>query len=226
MKRTPILVRTVLVIGLASAAGYTLAVALVSRRHRPPQPAPISAAPDRQAEPARADGQTPVPPALLSESALPAPALPEPAGVASAGEQPPGTAKLAPQAKPGTQDKPARQTAQAPQAPGSGKTPIQDLAARAALSFVGFDPLAEEVWGQAINDPDLPAEERKDLIEDLNEDGFPDPHNVTMDDLPLILIRIGLIELLAPDAMDEVNLAAFEEAYKDLVNMYARLTSQ
>ena len=44
-----------------------------------------------------------------------------------------------------------------------------------------------------------------------------------MDDLPLILYRIQLIEDLAPDAMDEVNSAAFQEAYKDLVNMSVRL---
>jgi hypothetical protein len=66
------------------------------------------------------------------------------------------------------------------------------------------------------------AHERSDLIEDLNEDGFPDPHHVTPDDLPLIESRILLIERLAPEAMDEVNFEAFAEAYKDLVNMYAR----
>jgi hypothetical protein len=39
----------------------------------------------------------------------------------------------------------------------------------------------------------------------------------------LILSRIALIEELGPGAMDEVNDAAFREAYKDLVNMYLRL---
>jgi hypothetical protein len=91
---------------------------------------------------------------------------------------------------------------------------------------VGADPEAEEVWFAAINDPLLPAEERKDLIEDLNEDGFPDPRNLTPEDLPVIESRILIIEELAPDAMDEVNADAFAEAYKDLVNMYQRLTSR
>jgi len=109
---------------------------------------------------------------------------------------------------------------------GGGKAPIQDPAARAALAFVGADPEAEEVWFDAINDPLLPAEERKDLIEDLNEDGFPDPGNLRLEDLPLIESRIQLIEQLAPDAVDEVNADAFAEAYKDLVNMYQRLTSR
>jgi hypothetical protein len=93
-----------------------------------------------------------------------------------------------------------------------------------ALSFVGADPEAEAVWAQAINDPGVAAETRKDLIEDLNEDGFPDPHNVTPDDLPLIVSRLQLIEQLAPEAMDDVNAAAFQEAYKDLANMFNRVT--
>lgn len=98
--------------------------------------------------------------------------------------------------------------------------------ARAALGFVGLDPEAEEVWYWAINDPSLSPDDRKNLIEDLNEDGFPDPKNITIDDLPLILSRIELIEELGPDAMDETNAEAFAEAYKDLVKMLARLSEQ
>jgi hypothetical protein len=106
------------------------------------------------------------------------------------------------------------------------KGPLQDSLARQALSFVGLDPVAEEAWAEAINNPDLPPNERKDLIEDLNEDGFPDPKNITEDDLPLILSRITLIEEHAPSAMDEVNSAAFKEAYKDLLKMYFKLAGQ
>lgn len=117
-----------------------------------------------------------------------------------------------------------------PAAPAPGvprtKEPPQNPLARAALSLVGSDSEAEELWLAAINDPDLPANERKDLIEDLNEDGFPSPRQLTADDLPLILSRIALIERLAPDALDEVNAEAFLEAYKDLWNMYERLVGQ
>jgi hypothetical protein len=98
--------------------------------------------------------------------------------------------------------------------------------ARMALGFVGADPQAEQVWYQAINDPNMPADARKDLIEDLNEDGFANPRQITEDDLPLIYSRIALIEQVAPDAMDDVNAAAFAEAYKDLVNMVARLEQE
>ena len=98
-----------------------------------------------------------------------------------------------------------------------GNRTLQDPAAREALSHVGADAKAEEYWRKAINNPDLPAKERQDLIEDLNEEGFADPKNLSANDLPLILNRIAIIEKL--DAMDDVNAAAIKEAHKDLVKM-------
>jgi hypothetical protein len=98
--------------------------------------------------------------------------------------------------------------------------------ARLALNFVGADSQANEFYQQAINDPVLTKGHRSNLIEDLNEDGFADPRNITINDLPLIQNRIALIEQLAPSAMDEVNAAAFKEAYKDLLNMRAKVTGQ
>lgn len=100
---------------------------------------------------------------------------------------------------------------------------LQDPRAREALARVGIDPKAEEVWAFAINNLELPPNERQDLIEDLNEEGFADPKKLTPADLPVILRRLDLIEQLAPAAMDEVNAAAFKEAYKDLINMRNRL---
>ena len=100
---------------------------------------------------------------------------------------------------------------------------MNDLIPRLALSFVGADEEAEMIWALAINDPDRPAEERKNLIEDLNEDGFPDPKHLTPEDLPLVLNRLQLIEELAPFALDDVNAAAFAEAHKDLEEMLDRL---
>lgn len=99
------------------------------------------------------------------------------------------------------------------------KEPIQDPSARAALGFVGADPEAEQYWVAAINDPSLSANERKDLIEDLNEDGLSDPKHPGPQDLPLILNRLQLIEELGPYAMDQVNADAFQEAQKDLLAM-------
>ena len=103
--------------------------------------------------------------------------------------------------------------------PAKGKEPLKDPVARVALAFVGADPEAEAYWCEAINDPGLSGHERSDLIEDLNEDGLSDPKHPTLDDFPLILNRLVLIQELAPHAMDQVNLDAFDEAYKDLLNL-------
>jgi len=112
----------------------------------------------------------------------------------------------------------------AAEAPVPGMTPLVPLKlAREALNLVGADPIADAVWLEAINDPALTEHQRSDLIEDLNENGFANPSNVTVDELPLVLSRIDLIEQLAPDAMDQVNADAFAEAYKDLTNMVKKL---
>ena len=129
-------------------------------------------------------------------------------------------------AEPRTEPIEAGSTAQQPQPSRSGKPPRQDPIARMALSLVGVDGAAEEYWLMAINDPSLSESEREDLIEDLNEEGFEDPKNPTVDELPLILNRLQIIEEYAPFAMDDVNARSFAEAYKDLVNMYVRLTGQ
>lgn len=124
-------------------------------------------------------------------------------------------------------DTPATVATKTPPKRAKGGNPeVQDPIARAALSEVGVDPDAEAYWLTAINDPTLSDHERQDLIEDLNEEGFEDPKNLTVDDLPLILRRIEIIETYAPDAMDDVNAAAFSEAYKDLVNMFIKVAGQ
>ncbi len=92
-----------------------------------------------------------------------------------------------------------------------------------ALQYVGVDPEAEKTWLRAINDPNTSAVDRGDLIEDLNEEGYLDNSRPTKEDLPLILAHLELIERVAPYAVDKVNADAFEEAYKDLLNMYVRL---
>src|SRR5436309_3254050 len=86
--------------------------------------------------------------------------------------------------------------------------PPELLPGPAALGFVCAGSPAEQIWAWSVNDPNLPPKDRQDLIEDLNEEGFPDPKNITVDDLPLILSRLELIEAFAPDSMDEVNAAA------------------
>jgi hypothetical protein len=147
-------------------------------------------------------------------SAPPAEAPPAVAEVAS-----PPTLKPSPHAEPPA--KPMRADAKPPAAQGSrpAKEPLKDPMARDALALVGLDPAAEEYWYAAINDPDLSAHERQDLIEDLNEEGLSDPKHPGPEDLPVILSRLRIIEVAGPYAMDQVNAEAFQEAYKDLVNL-------
>lgn len=95
--------------------------------------------------------------------------------------------------------------------------------ARLALNFVGADAAANDFYQKAINDMALSKDHRRNLIEDLNQDGFANRRTLTERDLPLIENRIALIEQVAPRAVDPVNLAAFQEAYKDLVNMRERV---
>jgi hypothetical protein len=94
--------------------------------------------------------------------------------------------------------------------------------ARLALSFVGADAQADGFYQKAINDMTLSENHRKNLIEDLNQDGFPDTRNLSTRDLPLIQNRIAFIEQQAPLATDPANVAAFKEAYKDLLKMRER----
>ena len=159
----------------------------------------------RQAEPARPAAPVEVAP-VVEES--PVPVEPAPAKENVPSPEPVRTKKKA---------QPA--VTQNNQGKGKGDPPPTDILAREMLSFVGMDLDATAYWVGAINDPDLPAEERKNLIEDLNEDGLPDPKYPTMEDLPLITSRIRLIEQLVADAMDQDNLDAFAEAYKDLMNL-------
>jgi len=94
--------------------------------------------------------------------------------------------------------------------------------ARLALNYVGADAQADGFYQKAINDMTLTESHRKNLIEDLNQDGFPDTRNLSARDLPLIQNRISFIEQQAPLATDPANVAAFKEAYKDLLKMRER----
>ncbi|HVT82231.1 MAG TPA: hypothetical protein VHM90_16430 [Phycisphaerae bacterium] len=144
---------------------------------------------------------------------------------------PSGQIVRAPQTQPSTpsaaETSPRQQVSPQPERNGVSERPAEPISeptARKALEKVGADPAADDVWYAAINDSNLSANARRNLIEDLNETGFPDPRNLTPRDLPLIESRLALIEEVADEAMDDVNAAAFSEAYRDLQNMRARLT--
>jgi len=201
--------RTVIVAALAIAIACVVAgVIIISRPAQPVVAAPAPGA-SRGAATARAGDATQ--PAVLREDA-PAP---------SAGDATTALPNSVPLSAPPPEPSKAVARAQgraasASQGRGPAKEPLQDPLAREALAFVGADPIAEEYWFAAINDPNLPAQERQDLIEDLNEDGLSDPKRPGPEELPLILNRLVLIERITPTAPDQVNAVALQEAYKDL----------
>jgi hypothetical protein len=186
---------------------------VVLRRHAAPAPVVRQVAVDEPSPRAQPRDVEPVTPADVGESTTTV----EPSPVAA-----PRTETPAPRPMPPAPIQPKQAKAKAPK-PAAADLPAVVPVARDALSLVGVDPDAEAIWMSTINDPTIPPEARKDLIEDLNEDGFPDPKHVTVEDLPLILNRLDLIEALGPDAIDETNAAAFAEAYKDLLNMADKL---
>lgn len=194
MKTKPILVA-----GLAVAVVAAIASMMFVNRKPEPVPAPVRVA---------------LRPAASAAPVVSGPALPVTAPVA----------EVKPQIQPSNPVVPAKTASkkfadQTVQPLVINGYEVQDPKARLALNFVGTDPDADAYWANAINNPNLPSEERKDLIEDLNEDGLSDPQHPGPQDLPMILARLQLIEQLAPQAMDQVNADAFAEAEKDLMAM-------
>lgn len=102
-----------------------------------------------------------------------------------------------------------------PHVPASQREPL----ARVALHWVGTDDRAEQFYQVAVNDPNLSPNARKNLVEDLNQDGFANPKQLGTADLALIDRRLKFIERVAPDAKDPTVIAAFGEAKKDLLAM-------
>lgn len=101
--------------------------------------------------------------------------------------------------------------------PGS-KEPL----ARMALTYVGADPQALELFHTALLDPALLPDQKRNLVEDLNEDGLSSKKSPTPDDLRLIAKRYELTQAyLQEDYVlnDRILNAAFLEADKDLRGM-------
>ena len=96
---------------------------------------------------------------------------------------------------------------------------------RVALAYVGANEQAIQLYHSAILDPALTPDQRKNLIEDLNQDGLSNRRNPTPDDLKIIANRYDLAQayLQQPYVQnDPVATAAFLEANKDLFNMLQR----
>lgn len=101
--------------------------------------------------------------------------------------------------------------------PGS-KEPL----ARAALAYVGSNEQALDLFHTALLDESLLPDQRRNLVEDLNEDGLNNRRNPTPEDLHIIANRYALTQsYLKQDYVqnDKMLSEAFHEADKDLRNM-------
>ena len=96
---------------------------------------------------------------------------------------------------------------------------------RVALAYVGAEEKAAELYHAAILDPVVTPDQRRNLIEDLNQDGLSNRRNPTPEDLKIIASRYALADayLQQPYVQnDPVATAAFKEAQKDLAQMLQR----
>lgn len=104
--------------------------------------------------------------------------------------------------------------------PGS-KEPL----ARLALAYVGANEQAAALYHTAVLDQTLTPDQKRNLIEDLNQDGLSNTRNPTPEELKIIAKRYELTQAyLQQDYVlnDKLLNAAFREADKDLRNMLQR----
>jgi hypothetical protein len=90
---------------------------------------------------------------------------------------------------------------------------------------VGANAQAAQLWHTAIVDPALQPDQKRELVEDLNQDGLSNKKTPTPEDLGIIANRYALTQAyLQQDYVqnDKVLNAAFREADKDLRNLLQR----
>jgi hypothetical protein len=100
--------------------------------------------------------------------------------------------------------------------------------ARVALTYVGANGQATELWHTAINDPTLKPAQRRELVLDLDQDGLQNDKTPTPADLPIVANRLALTQAyLQQDYVqnDPLLNKAFLEANKDLQKLLERGTA-
>ena len=101
----------------------------------------------------------------------------------------------------------------------------RETLARVALSYVGANEQAGQLFHTAINDLALKPDHRRELVEDLNQDGLSNKKVPSPADLQLAANRLALTQTyLQQDYVqnDPVLTKAFLEANKDLAKILER----
>ena len=84
------------------------------------------------------------------------------------------------------------------------------------------DRQVDALYKIAIKDTNLTADSRRELIEDLNQDGFDNLKNLSERDQQLVQNRLALIDQSRNAADPKIISDAFNEAEKYLKAMLAR----
>jgi hypothetical protein len=95
---------------------------------------------------------------------------------------------------------------------GAGFLLVDEEMAWAALQGVGMDDLADGVWLEAVNDPKMSPDARRELILGLVTEGIGDPRSLSDDEKQVVMTRRAMVEQLLDEPMDEVNEQALREA--------------
>ncbi|MEO7297084.1 MAG: hypothetical protein ABI042_00760, partial [Verrucomicrobiota bacterium] len=104
----------------------------------------------------------------------------------------------------------------------SQKEPI----ARVALFYAGADEQATKLYNTAITDENLSIEARRNLLEDLNDEGYANHKMPTPQDQVLINSRLKLLESYQGVFTDPKLISSMNEAKKDLLHMQAKATAK
>jgi hypothetical protein len=87
--------------------------------------------------------------------------------------------------------------------------------AQVALDTAGTDPMADRFFYAAMGDTSLPADNRRNLAEDLADHGT-NPKNPSAQDIQVMQKRLALLEQLRGEATEPLVIAGINEAQKDL----------
>jgi hypothetical protein len=97
--------------------------------------------------------------------------------------------------------------------------------AQVALDTAGTDPKADQFFYAVMGDTSLPADNRRNLAEDLADHGT-NPKNPSAQDIQVMLKRLSLLQQLQGEATEPLVIAGIMEAQKDLNKFIAAYVAQ
>ena len=97
--------------------------------------------------------------------------------------------------------------------------------AQVSLDSAGLDPSADQFFKMALNDPNIPADDRRNLAEDFADHGV-NAKNPSARDFQVMQNRYGQLDQLMANATDPLIVAGLTEAKKDLTKFISSYLDQ